>query len=1070
MNKNLMTLALTLAISACSSDDIKTAKENSPAVFSGVNTAVNNLETVTNNHHLVVSDADEGENGIVSQTNTITTYGTFSITEDGAWTYELDASNSAVVALNSGEQLTDTITITSIDGTQSNIVITITGSDPQVNQPATFSGDLKANVYNDSTNKLMGKITVTDLDEGESTIQSQENVSTSYGKFDITNRGEWTYTVDSSNDAVLSLDIGSNLTDTITIISQDGTTTELVIIITGTTTSSSNGFSAVEGGNHIDGYTNAVPVINCTSTVSSISSLEDAAEELVAGDTLCLSDGTYTGDLELRIEAIGTADKPVTVAAAHSGEAIIKGGEISVRMGGEHIVLQGFVFRDGESGSSIIKLEKETECRYCRVTEVSIIDMDGGEYDSSKWIEYYGQYNRIDHNWFSGKESSGALLVLPRWIDEDTFKSSGFAEDRAQIDHNYFGNRPPAFGRAYAGSSDNEYEGVRLGLSTTHSAPSYSTLENNYFERIQGEAEVISNKSANNIIRHNTVRNSNGSIVTRHGANAIISNNFVFGDDNPFSGGIRLVDDGHIVTNNYVQGARYSSSNWNGGIVLTSGNNAGDTENGYQNVSNVFVANNTIVDSVNSLNVYGGKNDEAPKNIYFLNNIIADAIGPVIRTNGEDMPSNSTFAGNYIFGQAFSDNDDVTEGNTTGFTFVDVMLGIGTDGLNRPSTNSPDLTANSTTDVGAFTLPTIDMDGQIRSAATTSGADEVSSDTVTLAPLTSDDVGPINYRPTPGKIYVEKVSIANHDFDSGDLAEWTNEGSTGASIITGDDVFSRGHSLMLDSNEAMVTQVITLNAHTNYTLSAFMKGAAKLTITVNGEHYAAERTSNNYGLSTVSFNSGEGTSAVLRATVDDLVTNNATILNPDFDDGQENWIVVEGTGIGQVQDSSNSSGGNDGSIKFKYNSDDSGTPHNPYIAQTVSVQPNSEYKLSIYNLYKSDGNASSVLFGVATDTDVTVETNVLASKNSVYSTLKSTGNTKGDDSFYQDTLTFNSGANTSLTVFAQFKSTDGSEIRVDEFDLSHESAPNEGTKAFFDSIRLVSHPLSEVESLAAEDD
>ncbi|MBU2881712.1 VCBS domain-containing protein [Psychrosphaera sp. B3R10] len=1173
MDKKLLSTLVLLALGGCSTSD---DAENTPATFSGVSSAVIDINVPNSNNALTVIDEDEGEANIVSQTNTKTTYGTFSITESGAWTYELDVTNSDVTSLTSDATLTDFITITSKDGTTSVIEVTINGiaavntaasiggdmtasinsdnvddvtgsltiTDPDTdeaqveaqtdmettygtfsitttgawtyklnvtnaavvslaatatltdsitittadgttgtiavtisgvvaqNSAATFSGDLTASVTNDTTDDITGTITISDADDGESAAQIQTDVVTTYGIFSINANGEWTYSVDETNSSVAAL-LGENdtLTDTITVTSTDNTTTNLVITIKGAAVvSTSNGFSAAEGGNHIDGYTDAVPVVNCTQTVSSVSALEDAAEDLVAGDTLCLADGTYSGDLELRVEGMGTADKPITVAAEHPGKAIINNGEISVRIGGEHVVIQGFVFRDGETGSSIIKFEKETYCNYCRVTEVSIIDMDGGDFSSSKWVEYYGQYNRIDHSWFSGKESRGALLVLPRWIDEDTFATSGFPEDRAQIDYNYFGDRPPAFGRGYAGSSDNEYEGVRLGLSTTHSAPSFSTLENNYFERIQGEAEVISNKSADNTIRNNTIRDSNGSIVNRHGARATISNNFVFGDDNPFSGGIRLVDDGHTVVNNYVQGARYLSSNWNGGIVLTAGDGAEDTENGYQNVENVLVAHNTIVDSVNSLNVYGGKNDEAPEGVYFVNNIIADAIGPVIRTNGEDMPSSSTFAGNYVFGQGFSDNDDVTEANTSGFNYVDVMFERGADTIYRSSSNTPDIFADLNVDTGDFSLPTTDIDGQPRSGSTPSGANEDIADTASLTPLSSADVGPKGYRPTPGKVYVQSVNIANHDFDSGDLTGWTDTGGTGAAITTNDDVFSRGNSLVLDSNSAAVSQTVTVTANTNYTLSAFMKGSAKLAVTVDGQTYAAERTSSSYGFSSVSFNSGNGTSAVITASVDDMVTNKAAILNPNFDDDQDDWTVVEGTGIGQVQDSSNSSGGADGSIKFKYNSDDSGTPHDPYIAQTVTVEANTSYNLSIYNLYKSDNNDSSIVFGVSSATDISDSSSWVAQKDSVYSELKSAGNEKGDDSFYKDSLSFNSGPNTSLTVFAQFKTTTGAEIRVDEFELSYQGMPAEGTEAFFDSIRLVSHPLSPAESQSAEDD
>lgn len=284
-------------------------------------------------------------------------------------------------------------------------------------------------------------------------------------------------------------------------------------------------------------------------------------------------------------------------------------------------------------------------------------------------------------------------------------------------------------------------------------------------------------------------------------------------------------------------------------------------------------------------------------------------------------------------------------------------------------------------------------------------------------------------------------------------------------------MFSRGASLVVDSNAGYVSQTVTVTANTNYTLSAFMKGAAKLSVTVDGQTYAAERTSDSYGFESVSFNSGSATSAVISASVDDFVTNEAAILNPDFDDDQTDWEVVEGTGIGQVQDSSNSAGGADGSIKFKWNvGDDSGTPHQPYIAQTVTVEPNSDYTLSIYNLYKESGD-SSIVFGVYVEdatTNISSAT-MLAEKESIYANLKNSGASKGDDSFYQDQLSFNSGSNTSLTVFAQYETTDGSEIRVDQFELSYQGAPADGTQAFFDSIRLVSHPLSEAESSYAEE-
>lgn len=1064
MNKNLITLIIILTLTACGSD---TDSSNSPATFSGVSSANIDNTTPSYNNTITVDDEDEGESEFISQTEISTSYGTFSITSSGAWTYLLDITNNDVSTLSSNSTLTDIITVTSIDGTTSTITITITGVNNQTNTPAVIT-ETNETITNIQSDEIEGEVNVTDEDgENEESIIPQTDTSTTYGTFSIDSNGAWIYELDTSNTVVSALSSSSEtIIDTISITSIDGTEGNIIITITGID-------AVIIDPTPVSGA-DTVPDINCTQTVSSISALEEAADELVAGDTLCLADGTYNSDLELYIEGTGTETSPITVAAENPGNAIITGGEMAIRLGGQYIVVQGLVLRDGESGSSIIKFEKETECNYCRITEVSVIDMDDGDYSSSKWIEFYGHHNRIDHSWFSGKESRGALLVFGRWTSEEDFNSNGFPADYGQIDHNYFGDRPPAWGRAYAASDDNEYEGIRIGLSTTHSAPSYTIVENNYFERIQGEAEIISNKSANNIIRQNTIRDSNGSVVNRHGAEVTISNNFIFGDDNPFSGGIRIVDDGHIITNNYIQGARFLSSNWNGGIVLTTGDGSGDTDNGYQNVENVLIANNTIVDSVNSINTNGGNNNQAPENIYLVNNVVDDAVGAVIRTNGESMPSDSVYVGNYIFGQDFSDNSDVTEGNTTGFDFIDAMLEKASDNLYRVGSNSPNLTANITSDIGDFTLPVIDMDGQTRSNTTSSGADEVLSSSATLTPLSSNDVGPKNYRPTSGKMYVEKVTITNHDFDSGDLTGWTNNNTTGAEITTGDDVFSRGNSLKLDSNTTDISQTVSVTANTNYNLSAFMKGAAKLSVTVDGQTYETERASDSYGFSSVSFNSGAGTSAVITASVDDLITNEATILNPDFDDAQNNWLVVEGTGIGQVQDSDNSTTSTNGSIKFKYDltKGDNGTPHDPYIAQTVSVNTNTQYTFSIYQLLKSSHSGSTIRFGVFSESDdiALSDATILAEKESVYSDLVAAGNDEADDDFFQDMLTIDTGSNTSLTIFAQFQSTSGDEIRVDQFEISYQGEPAEGTEAFFDNIRLVSHPLSPTESDAAEND
>ena len=58
------------------------------------------------------------------------------MTAAGVWTYTLDNANSAVQALNVGGTLTDSFTVTTVDGTPQLVTITISGS----NDAAIISG------------------------------------------------------------------------------------------------------------------------------------------------------------------------------------------------------------------------------------------------------------------------------------------------------------------------------------------------------------------------------------------------------------------------------------------------------------------------------------------------------------------------------------------------------------------------------------------------------------------------------------------------------------------------------------------------------------------------------------------------------------------------------------------------------------------------------------------------------------------------------------------------------------------------------------------------------------------
>ena len=86
-------------------------------------------DTASVTGQLAITDADGGESTFKVQTDDAApTYGTFSITDAGAWTYKLDNTDTTVQALGAGDTLTDTVSVEAYDGTKQAITVTINGT------------------------------------------------------------------------------------------------------------------------------------------------------------------------------------------------------------------------------------------------------------------------------------------------------------------------------------------------------------------------------------------------------------------------------------------------------------------------------------------------------------------------------------------------------------------------------------------------------------------------------------------------------------------------------------------------------------------------------------------------------------------------------------------------------------------------------------------------------------------------------------------------------------------------------------------------------------------------------
>ncbi|MBR1276392.1 VCBS domain-containing protein [Bradyrhizobium sp. AUGA SZCCT0283] len=109
---------------------------NDAAVISGTTTgsvieAGATPGTPTATGALTDSDVDNTSNTFTAVSSPAASaggYGTFTMTATGVWTYRLDDTNSVVQALDVGDTLTDTFTVTAVDGTAQQVTITIHGA------------------------------------------------------------------------------------------------------------------------------------------------------------------------------------------------------------------------------------------------------------------------------------------------------------------------------------------------------------------------------------------------------------------------------------------------------------------------------------------------------------------------------------------------------------------------------------------------------------------------------------------------------------------------------------------------------------------------------------------------------------------------------------------------------------------------------------------------------------------------------------------------------------------------------------------------------------------------------
>ena len=309
--------------------------------------------------------------------------------------------------------------------------------------------------------------------------------------------------------------------------------------------------------------------------------LQEAISKAKPGDNIIMANGIWK-DIQIKFYGKGTKEKPIILKAETAGKVSIEGAS-DLKLGGEYLLVKDLYFKNGYTPSESViqfKIDNKNFANHSSVTNCVIEEFTQPNREvTDHWVELWGRDNQLDHCTIVGKSNFGPTVRV-------FLKGNEHINNYHQIVYNHFGPRPRKGGP--------HGETIQIGDSETSMAPSYTNVANNFFDRCNGEVEVISNKSNYNDYKNNIFFESEGSLVLRHGNYCTIDGNIFIGNDNStFIGGIRVINTGHWITNNYfykINGKEFRSA-----LAVMNGIPKSPL-NRYMQVTDVVVANNTYID------------------------------------------------------------------------------------------------------------------------------------------------------------------------------------------------------------------------------------------------------------------------------------------------------------------------------------------------------------------------------------------------------------------------------------------------------------------------------------------
>lgn len=591
--------------------------------------------------------------------------------------------------------------------------------------------------------------------------------------------------------------------------------------------------------------------IKCTyafkTTVNSLTTLSTAYSNASPGDTIIVANGTYNwGEINLSNTKGSSTSAWILVKAETIGGVIFNGGTF-IKFSGKRIRIDGFKFSNGNAGTNpVISFRSSTSnlADYSRVSNITIDNYNTLSADTTlenEWVGIFGIQNRLDHCSFINKSNPRATVVI--WYSTATFPSKSVSTYHL-IDSNYF------LGRSYLGGNGGET--IRVGVGNNSKTDGYNVIEYNLFENcIQTEPEIISNKSCRNTYRYNTFKNCNGGLTLRMGRYCDVYGNYFLVDDptKTDSYGIRIIDKGHRVFNNYFEGLLGGSGSltnmrapitiFNGSFASSDSLNPAILNGEYLPADSAIIAFNTIVNCFNGAGIRLGYRDNGanifqPLGIKIANNIIKMAAGQVVDLNAANTSLTYSAEGN-----KYNAPGGLGISNQTGFSNNSLIFGARSNGiLIPPSSGVQDASVNTSTYISM--MGGYDAQRQNRSSVFDIGCDELNgSGSIITGPLDASKVGvgtsviittqTITFPSLPVK------SIGDADFDPGATASsgltisYTSSNTSVATIINNKiHIIGSGSSVITASQSGnefyqpaiSVSQNFIVRANYSYTPSS----------------------------------------------------------------------------------------------------------------------------------------------------------------------------------------------------------------------------------------------------------